>query len=173
MVYTRVYDPRYNIDDQQEGKSNSYSIEWAGLGGDFNITKDYVDYRYYYRVGSEDVIAVQLGAGYATGTLPLSQRFALGGGDTLRGYKDDQFKGNSMLKATVEYRIPIVEKVQGVIFTDTGYAWEKDYQTAFDLKEMKYSYGVGLRINSPLGPIRLDYGYGDRGRFHFSFGGQF
>ena len=69
---------------------------------------------------------------------------------------------------------PLMKKVQGVLFTDTGYAWDKDTEDAFDIGSMKYSYGVGLRINSPLGPLRLDYGIGeDGGRFHFSFGGQF
>jgi len=173
--FTRAFDSRDNVNDPHEGKRNSYSIEWAGLGGDFDFTKYSADLRYYYRMGaSEDVLACMIGAGYADGTMPLSQRFAVGGSDSLRGYKDDQFKGNSMLRSTLEYRVPLMKKVQGVLFTDTGYAWDKNTEDAFDLGLMKYSYGVGLRINSPLGPLRLDYGIGeDGGRFHFSFGGQF
>lgn len=171
---SRIYDSRDNIYDPHEGKRNAYTMEYAGLGGDFDFTKYSVDYRYYYRQGAENVIAVQFGAGYASGNMPLSQRFAMGGSETLRGYKDDQFKGNSMLKATVEYRLPIVKKVQGVVFVDSGYAWDKKTEDAFDLSKMQYSYGLGLRINSPLGPVKLDYGYGKQGgRFHFSFGGQF
>lgn len=173
--FTRAFDSRDNVNDPHEGKRNSYSIEWAGMGGDFDFTKYSADWRYYYRMGaSEDVLAFMVGAGYADGTMPLSQRFAVGGSDSLRGYKDDQFKGNSMLRGTLEYRVPLMKKVQGVLFTDTGYAWDKNTEDNFDLGLMKYSYGVGLRINSPLGPLRLDYGIGDDGgRFHFSFGGQF
>lgn len=171
----RVYDSRDNVYDPHEGKRIGYSVEWAGgLGGDFDFTKWTADWRYYYRAGGENVWALNLGAGYASGSMPLSQRFTMGGSDTLRGYEDDQFRGNSMLKATLEYRFPIVKKVQGVLFTDNGYAWDKRHEDAFDLGLIKNSYGVGLRINSPLGPVKLDYGYGeDGGKFHFSFGGQF
>ena len=106
--------------------------------------------------------------------MPLSQRFAMGGSENLRGYKDDQYRGNSMLRATVEYRLPIVKKVQGVVFVDSGYAWDKRDEKRFDLGLIKVGYGVGLRVNSPLGPIKLDYGIGENDkRFHFSFGGQF
>ena len=171
----RVLDSRDNIYDPHEGKRISYSIEHAGfMGGDFDFTKFTVDYRYYYRAGGESVWALNLGAGYADGDMPLSQRFSMGGSDTLRGYEDDQFRGNSMVKATLEYRFPIVKKVQGVLFTDNGYAWDKRFQDDFDFGLIKNSFGVGLRINSPLGPVKLDYGYGDEGgKFHFSFGGQF
>lgn len=171
----RVYDSRDNIYDPHEGKRIGYSLEWAGgLGGDFDFTKITADYRYYYRAGGESVWALNLGAGYADGDMPLSQRFSMGGSDTLRGYEDDQFRGNSMVKATLEYRFPIVKKVQGVLFTDNGYAWDKRHEDEFDFGLIKNSYGVGLRINSPLGPVKLDYGYGeDGGKFHFSFGGQF
>ena len=171
----RIFDSRDNVYDPHEGKRMAYSVEWAGgLGGDFDFTKFTADWRYYYRAGGENVWALNLGAGYADGDMPLSQRFSMGGSDTLRGYEDDQFRGNSMLKATLEYRFPIVKKVQGVLFTDNGYAWDKRHEDEFDFGLIKNSYGVGLRINSPLGPVKLDYGYGeDGGKFHFSFGGQF
>ena len=175
ITLSRVFDSRDNIYDPHEGKRNSYSVEQSGLGGDFTFTKLAVDYRYYYRQHGENVIAMELGAGYANGDMPLSQRFSMGGADTLRGYKDDQFRGNSMLRGTVEYRIPIVKKVQGVLFVDSGYAWDKRYdEKNFDLGLIKVGYGIGMRISSPLGPIKLDYGRGENGgRFHFSFGGQF
>ena len=175
LTFGRVYDSRDNVYDPHEGKRMGYSMEWAGgLGGDFDFTKWTADWRYYYRAGGESVWALNLGAGYASGNMPLSQRFTMGGSDTMRGYEDDQFRGNSMLKATLEYRFPIVKKVQGVLFTDNGYAWDKRHEDAFDLGLIKNSYGLGLRINSPLGPVKLDYGYGeDGGKFHFSFGGQF
>jgi len=174
ITYTRVYDSRDNIYDPHAGKRNSYSFEWAGLGGDFKYEKISVDYRYYLPLPKNRVLAFDLAAGYAWGDMPLSQRFSVGGSDTLRGYKDDQFRGNSMLRGTAEYRFPIRNKVQGVLFYDIGYAWDKRDQSNFDLSLMESGYGLGLRINSPLGPIKLDWGKGkQRSRFHFSFGGQF
>ena len=174
ITYSRVYDSRDNIYDPHAGKRNSYTFEWAGLGGDFKFEKISVNYRYYIPMQKNRVLAFDLAAGYAWGDMPLSQRFAVGGADTLRGYRDDQFRGNSMLRGTAEYRFPIRNKVQGVVFYDYGYAWDKRDQKNFDFDLMQGGYGIGLRINSPLGPIKLDWGKGkQRSRFHFSFGGQF
>ena len=152
VTFGTIFDSRDNVYDPHEGKRMSYSLEWGGaFGGDFDFVKLSTDYRYYYRAGGENVWALNLGAGYANGDMPLSQRFAMGGSDTLRGFEDDQFRGNSMLKATLEYRFPIVKRVQGVLFTDNGYAWDKRHEDEFDLGLIKNSFGVGLRINSPLG----------------------
>ena len=77
-----------------------------------------------------------------------------------------------MFLATVEYRFPIVSKVQGAIFTDWGGAWSDDYQPSMD--EIHGSVGIGLSLNTPVGPLRLDYGRGDQGgRVHFTVGGSF
>ena len=63
----RVFDSRDNIYDPHEGKRIGYSVEWAGLGGDFDFTKFTGDWRYYYRAGGENVWALNLGAGWADG----------------------------------------------------------------------------------------------------------
>lgn len=175
LTLGRVYDSRDNVYDPHAGKRISYSFEWAGfMGGDFDFRKVTADYRYYWPAGGQCVWAFNLGAGYASGDMPLSQRFTMGGSDTLRGFEDNQFRGNSMFKGTLEFRFPIIKKIQGVLFTDNGYAWDKRHEDDFDFGLIKSSVGAGLRVNSPLGPIKLDYGWGnDGGKFHFSFGGQF
>ena len=166
-------DTRDNIYNPMEGRKILFSSEFAGAGGDFNFNKFFVESSLYYKLkGQEQVIALRFNGGYATGTMPVSQRFAVGGAETLRGYKDDIFRGYKMLLTSAEYRFPIIKRIQGVVFTDYGYAWDKGMD--FKLGDMKRGYGLGLRINSPLGPIRLDYGRGSMGgRFHFSFGGNF
>ena len=76
-----------------------------------------------------------------------------------------------MLAASLEYRFPVANKVQGVVFSDIGNAWE---DKGYKLSDLNASVGVGLRVQTPIGPIRLDYAQGDDGgRTHFSFGGQF
>ena len=96
------------------------------------------------------------------------------GGANLRGYRENQFLGNSMLKGTVEYRVPISKKLTGLVFMDSGYAWDKRDEKKFDLDKIKFSYGLGVRFWSPIGPVKLDYGIGnDQKRFHFSFGYPF
>ena len=170
---SRIFDNRDNVFNASEGRYFALGAEFAGrsLGGDFNFNKYTLDNRNYWKVGGENVIAVRLNAGYATGNMPESGKFAVGGADSLRGYKDDQFKGNKMLSSSIEYRFPVVKKVQGVVFGDIGKAWDGD---TFNFKDMKADVGVGVRISTPIGPVRFDYAKGSEGgRTNFSFGGQF
>jgi len=172
MTLSRVYDTRDNVSDPTEGKRVSLTSEFAGkaLGGQFDFNKYIFDGRQYFKVGSKQTMAFHVTAGSAVGNVPDASTFSVGGIDTLRGYQDDEFKGKNMFTATAEYRYPIGKKIEGIIFTDAGNAWDGNYK----LNNLKYSIGTGLRLTTPIGPIRLDYGYGQQGgRVHFSFGTQF
>jgi len=172
VTLAKVYDTRDNILEPTEGKRVSLTSEFAGkfLGGQFDFNKYLFDGRQYFKVGSKQTVAFRITAGSAVGDVADASKFIVGGSDTLRGYKDNEFKGNKMFTASLEYRYPIAKKVQGVIFTDAGNAWDGDYK----LNNLKCSVGTGIRVNTPIGPIRLDYGYGNEGgRCHFSFGTQF
>lgn len=178
MTWSHVFDNRDNVYDPTRGKRLSFTGTWAGhgFGGDFDYYKFTAENRLYYKVGSKHVIAVRLVGGIATGDMPYSDLFTLGGADTLRGYEDDEFRGDKMYAATVEYRYPIAKKIQGVFFTDAGAAWggTENVPWYHDNEDLHTSVGLGFRITTPIGPIRLDYGVGDEGgKFHFSFGGKF
>lgn len=166
-----VTDTRDNIYNPTEGARASISAEFAGImGGDFDYNKYTFEDRHYFKVGRNHVIATKASVGYASGSMPESAQFDAGGQNSLRGYEDDQFKGENMVLGTVEYRFPIANKIQGAVFTDFGNAWSGN----FNIPEIHASVGVGIQLETPIGPIRLDYGRGeDGGKTHFSFGGSF
>jgi outer membrane protein insertion porin family len=137
----------------------------------------------------------------------IFDRLFLGGSNNLRGFnfrdvgpKDETHEplgGQSMARATVEYTFPIIEKARGAVFYDTGFVNADAYD--FALKDQTIprrnpnstkppiSYynlasdvGVGLRLDLPIGPLRLDYGWpieragnAAHGRFNFNVGYQF
>lgn len=178
LIWSHVFDNRDNVYDPTKGKRLSFTGTWAGhgIGGDFDYFKFVAENRLYYKVGRAHVIALRLMGGIASGDMPYNDLFTLGGADTLRGYEDDEFRGNKMYAATLEYRYPIAKKIQGVVFTDAGNAWGGVEHIPWykENNKIHYSGGLGFRITTPIGPIRLDYGVGsDGGKFHFSFGGKF
>lgn len=177
VSWQKVYDSRDNIYDPKRGKRVSATVQWAGhgLGGDFDYYKFTGEYRNYKAIGNNQVIAFRARLGWAQGDVPYSALYTLGGADTLRGFEDDQFRGKKMYNATLEYRVPIFNKVTGVLFTDMGDAWDAPHVIWYDDdKSFNISVGAGVRISTPIGPIRLDYGVSkDDNKFHFSFGGQF
>jgi outer membrane protein insertion porin family len=121
--------------------------------------------------------------------VPIFDRYFLGGANTLRGFafrqvspKDgfgEPIGGNGFMNATAEYTYPIVERVRGAFFFDIGNVYQNAYD--FSLNNMKSDAGIGVRLNLPIGPLRLDYGYpimtdqssGRTGKIQFSVGYQF
>ena len=172
IILQHVTDTRDNVYNPMEGCKISLTGEVAGFGGDFDFQKAYIEDARYFKVGSDRVIAVRGALGYARGHLSEFNQFRVGGQDTLRGYRDDQFRGDRMGILSVEYRFPLANKVQGAVFADGGGAW---YDSVLPHGgDLHGSIGVGVSFNTPIGPLRLDYGRGDKGgRVHFTVGGMF
>lgn len=178
FTFTHVFDNRDNYFNASKGRRISFAAQWGGhgLGGDYDFYKFTAEGRFYKALGNGHNLALRLMGGYIDGDVSYGNLFDLGGSGTLRGYEDDQFKGKKMYAATLEYRFPIAKKVQGVLFTDAGSTWgidEGKIPWYTDDDSLNWSVGVGIRLQTPIGPIRLDYGHGDRNKFNFSFGTQF
>ena len=178
FTFIHVFDNRDNYFNASKGRRISFAAQWGGhgLGGDYDFYKFTAEGRFYKALGNGHILALRLMGGYIDGDVSYGNLFDLGGSDTLRGYEDDQFKGKKMYAATLEYRFPIAKKVQGVLFTDAGSTWgidEGKIPWYTDDDSLNWSVGVGIRLQTPIGPIRLDYGHGDRNKFNFSFGTQF
>lgn len=156
------------------------------LKGSYEKTS--IDIRRYFsrqgrRVNPQDkrtTVAVRLRAGFASGALPYFEQFFVGGADSLRGYREDRFWGTSMILGSVELRQPISQGLIGVVFADYGSAWGT--ASEFSIPELpqsnafnaKLGVGIGMRVSTPIGNIRLDYGMGSEGsRTHFSMGQTF
>lgn len=168
-----VTDTRDNIYNPKTGGRVALNAEFAGfLGGDFNFQKYQIEHQQFWEAGHAQVWAAKASYGVGYGDLTEFNQFRVGGQNTLRGYRDDQFRGSHMLISTFEYRFPLAKSVQGILFTDWGGAWGSGFLPKG--KDFYGSGGLGVALNTPLGPLRLDYGRGSQGgRFHFSVGGGF
>lgn len=120
--------------------------------------------------------------------VPISDRLFLGGPSSLRGFdyrdvgpKDENGEplgGKSLARATVELTFPIIEKVRAAVFSDIGFVDPKGFNAG---GRPASDVGIGLRLDLPIGPLRLDYGFpiqtggnnSGSGKFNFNVGYQF
>ncbi|MCS6813223.1 MAG: BamA/TamA family outer membrane protein [Cyanobacteria bacterium] len=127
-------------------------------------------------------LAFNVQAGTVLGDLPPYEAFALGGVNSVRGYEEGGLgSGRSFVQATAEYRFPLISIVGGALFVDVA----SDLGTASSVlgnpagirqkPGSGFGYGLGLRVQTPLGPLRIDYGINDLGnsRIHFGIGERF
>ena len=133
-------------------------------------------------VQNPEVFAFNLQGGTVLGELPPYEAFDLGGMNSVRGYEGGGIgSGRSYILASAEYRFPIFSIVGGVLFADvasdlgTGSSVEGDPAGVRDKPGTGLGYGFGIRVGSPLGLIRADFGLNDQGssRIHFGFGQRF
>jgi outer membrane protein insertion porin family len=154
--------------------------------GRSNFLRASLDYRFYFspqgrRTTPEDrrhVFALRAYYGFITGNIPFFEQMFIGGAETLRGYQEDRFWGKQAALFSFEYRIPVEKAFTAVLFVDIGHAWG-GYPTVNNFTQSnqfkpQVGYGLGIRVRTPLGPLRIDYGIGkDGGRTHFSIGQVF
>ncbi len=175
-----------------KGSRASLIADVAGLGGDSKFVKLIGDVSYFHPVLWGTILAGRVEGGYGFGLgdsdLPLFERFYLGGPNSIRSRKYRQISpvdssgtrigGTSEALLNLEYIVPVGFGIRLATFFDAGnvYGYTKD----FDLTDTREAAGLGVRWQSPFGPIRLDWGYNlDRrkgessNQFHFSVGSPF
>ncbi|MFA5113115.1 MAG: BamA/TamA family outer membrane protein [Candidatus Margulisiibacteriota bacterium] len=149
---------------------------WKHTGGTTSFTKVGIDLNQYFPLFDNQVAAFHVGTGIGYGDVPIGDLYWIGGANTVRGFYPSEARiGKKKLIANAEYRLNFSDMFQGVFFYDWGNAWDvgpADYGSFIS------GWGPGIRINTPLGPIRLDWGvpggkaFGE-GIMHFSIGQAF
>jgi len=188
-----VVDRRDNMFDAKRGWLFSTSAEWGlqGLGSDFDYLRTLVRGSFYQPVGP-----LTLASNARWGNLqPLGGRpplsvldlfYQAGGTQTVRGYKQDALSGYQLLGSPIggskllvlnqEVRFPLFWLLSGVAFADAGNTFTDE--DGIVLSDLAVGIGFGLRIRTPLAPIRIDLGFPKYGnptgstsaRWHFSIG---
>lgn len=142
----------------------------------------YVPVRFTNFTEGQQVLAFNIQGGTVLGTLPPYEAFSTGGTNSVRGYNEgDVGSGRSYALASVEYRFPIVSIIGGALFLDAATDLGSGSSVIGNPAGLRgkpgsgYGYGVGIRVQSPVGAIRIDYGINDRGnnRIHFGIGERF
>jgi outer membrane protein insertion porin family len=148
----------------------------------FYIPVDFIDFGLIEEGQPKpQALAFNVQAGTVLGDLPPYEAFVVGGSNSVRGYAEGEVgSGRSYFQATAEYRFPILSMVGAAIFVDYGTLLSSDGAVPGTPSRVRQlpgngtGYGLGLRIQSPVGPIRIDYGFRDGGsRLHFGIGERF
>jgi outer membrane protein insertion porin family len=201
VTFNLSRDTRNNLYATTSGTYNFLHTKYAGgfLGGDRQFTKVdgasslflpgfFIDETaFHFRLSAGQVWENEAGA------LPDYEKFYLGGINTIRGYKtrsiavtytdpdtgvEYEVGGKIMWFANLEYHFPLVKAggLRGLVFYDAGNVYESEW----DFNNIKQSVGAGLRWMSPMGPMRLEWGYvidpepdEDPSNWEFSMGGSF
>ncbi len=186
-----IYDSRNNSFNPQSGIYSTASYEFGELISDpRSYSQVELDLRGYHRTFFKDanVMAYRAVWGYTGKDTPESLRFSVGGAESIRGYDSGEFDGYNKFHLSIENRTQINKYMQIVGFFDMGNAWQTsaklpDRNSANQFKDLKKGVGIGVRLNTPVGPLRFDYGWpldpitpgGEKesGKFYFSFGQTF
>jgi outer membrane protein insertion porin family len=170
-----VYDSRNRTFNATRGSNHSIYFEFAGLGGDVGFTKYIGKTTWYVPLFWELTGVAHAEGGYVVQTkdkiLPDYEKFYLGGIGSLRGFERDDLAprdqdgaevgGDRYVQFNFELTFPLVKSqgVYGVVFFDTGKVYDEEESIELNPSDLRQSAGLGIRWLSPMGPIRVEYGY--------------
>ena len=199
LKFSLVRDTRNRAYGATAGSRNSVSIKYGGgpLGGDAQFTKVEGSSGWYFPMPLKTTFHIKGSAGQVfeneNDKLPVYERFYLGGLNTIRGFEygdvspidpetGDRIGGDKMWYTNTEIIFPLLETqgLNGVVFFDSGQVLDDD-QDWFNFSDsLKKTTGVEIRWLSPMGPLRVVWGYNldpepdeDDAVWDFSVGGTF
>jgi outer membrane protein insertion porin family len=164
------WDTSYPMFTPERGFLSSINFQYNGVitAVEYPFQKTILDLRTYQKVSSI-VLALRLKMGGIlpirdNDFIPVEERFYAGGSYSVRGWArqmlgpidpfGNPIGGRSLLEFSSEVRYPVYDIVSGVAFMDCGNVWLESY--TWKLNEIRYSLGLGIRIRTPIGPVRLD-----------------
>ncbi len=174
LAYALIYDTRDDPFLPQRGRLWSGELRWFApvLGSDVPFAKLFLHgsgLRPLRRYGSlAGAVRLGLARSYRGGqAVPLSERFFAGGDATLRGFPRDgagprdpvtglPTGGEALVLLNAEWRFPLWGALKGVAFYDLGNVFARVQD--MELSELRHVAGAGLRFETPLGPVRIEYG---------------
>ncbi len=192
---TLLFDTRDNVFLTRRGTRVAFTPYVAGgfLGGNTQVYGFSLAASQYFLLPYDTILLLDGEAAtvdtWGNGDrVPIFDRLFLGGANNLRGFdfrdvgpkdeNDEPLGGKTLAHITIEYTVPIIPKVRGAIFYDTGFVNTNSYD--FGTSHIASDVGVGLRLDLPIGPLRIDYGYPIQkdnntggGKIQFNVGYQF
>ncbi|MEL7587598.1 MAG: BamA/TamA family outer membrane protein [Prolixibacteraceae bacterium] len=148
-----------------------FKVNGHMFGSDFNYTRLWGDFRTYRKIRSLTLAFRTMAGGIKSadegGFIPVEDRFYSGGSNSVRGWNRSELGpkresgtplgGKSILEGSFELRFPLFWRLSGAVFMDTGNVWTESW--SYKLNELAYAGGTGLRVETPVGPVRLDLGF--------------